>query len=438
MSKQNKQNKELNIPGLIFIKSKNGISEYKLEKNNLTILYKNFPNTGVVTTNITYRVGARDEGVGETGLAHMLEHMLFKPTKSDLKFNKESSAMLFERDTGCILNANTWRDRTTYFFSYPAEYFDRALKIEADRMTNVALSDTEFLPERNNVLSEFDMYFGDPKFALSVALSSTAFQNHPYRHETIGVREDIERYIVDMLDNFYKKYYRPSNATLSIMGDVALEKALTSVIKSFSSIKNPKEEIARLVAIEPKQEGLRRVEIKRDSNTNVLAIAFKHAAYPTNEWVSTAVLMHFLAGNEDSILQTKLVDSGLASSIEYSIEPTSDKGLCILYVTLAKDSNHKKIEDIILAEIGKLEVSKMESGIKKAIASYATDLAFGRDGSLKTAMAITEDISVGDWTAGFKIENQIKKITSENIISLATKLFAENNLTIGYFIGNKS
>jgi len=160
------------------------------------------PDTGVVTSNITYKAGSRDEANGETGIAHMLEHMLFKPTTQDLKKNIDSSAMQLERETGCIINANTWKDRTTYFFSYPVEHFSRALQVEAERMQDVVITDKEFLPERGNVLSEFDMYNGDPHFALNVQMVCAAFHSHPYGHETIGFREDIERYTPAKLQRF--------------------------------------------------------------------------------------------------------------------------------------------------------------------------------------------------------------------------------------------
>ena len=106
------------VPGFTHVKTVAGISEYVLKSNGLRVLYLNRPGTGVVTTNITYLVGARDEARGETGVAHMLEHMLFKPTVTDVKTGKDSASMQFERDTGCVLNANTWKDRTTYYFSY--------------------------------------------------------------------------------------------------------------------------------------------------------------------------------------------------------------------------------------------------------------------------------------------------------------------------------
>jgi zinc protease len=137
MSKNQKKNKNVSKnAGYTLVKKYKTISEYVL-RNGLTVLYMEAKGTGVITSNIVYKVGARDERAGETGLAHMLEHMLFKPTKVDLAQKIDSGAMQFERETGCILNANTWKDRTTYFFSYPKVHFARALQIEAERMHGV-------------------------------------------------------------------------------------------------------------------------------------------------------------------------------------------------------------------------------------------------------------------------------------------------------------
>ena len=253
MSKEQKKKKSVSKKGYTFVKSYKEISEYRLD-NGLSVLYKHMEGTGVVTTNLTYRVGSRNEVVGETGLAHMLEHMLFKPTTHDLKRKVDSGAMQFERETGCILNATTWKDRTTYFFSYPKEYFARALQIEAERMHDVVLSDKEFIPERGNVLSEFDMYFGDPYFALNFEMVSSAFHSHPYGHETIGFREDIERYTVEKLDAFYKKHYDPHNATLVIVGDISKSEALNETVRFFGGLATRGEAAKPPLVIEPKQE----------------------------------------------------------------------------------------------------------------------------------------------------------------------------------------
>ena len=258
------------------IKKKGTITEYRIPSNGLTILFSQKLDTNVITSNIVYYVGSRDEMYGMTGVAHMLEHMLFKPTKHDIRRRSDSGAMQFERQTGVILNANTWKDRTSYFFSYPNEHFETALRIEAERMHDVVLNDTEFMPERTNVLSEYDMYAGDEEFALAVPMVATALHSHPYGHETIGFREDIESYTIEKLKTFYETYYAPNNATLIIVGDVREDDMLKIVTKHFAHIKPSQNLTPRQFVREPKQEGLRLVQVRRPSLKNILALGVKH------------------------------------------------------------------------------------------------------------------------------------------------------------------
>ena len=161
MSKKPLQKKTSSpVPGYTFIKKAGGIKEFQLKSNGLRVLFVPRPGTGVITTNITYLVGARDEARGETGLAHMLEHMLFKPTVFDKKAGRDSGAMHFERNVGCILNANTWRDRTTYYFSYPIEHFDRdnfLVLFKADPLQFIKKEDhSDNFNKRMNI-SKFEM-----------------------------------------------------------------------------------------------------------------------------------------------------------------------------------------------------------------------------------------------------------------------------------------
>ncbi|MEX0931001.1 MAG: pitrilysin family protein, partial [Candidatus Paceibacterota bacterium] len=376
-----------------------------------------------------------DEMIGETGIAHMLEHMLFKPTLRDTTLGSASGAMKFERDTGCILNANTWKDRTTYFFNYPRSYFSHALAIEADRMNNVILSDKEFQPERNNVLSEFDMYFGDPMFALTTTLIGSAYHAHQYGHETIGFREDIESYTVEKLQQFYSNYYRPDNATLIVIGDIELGKALSTITDHFGKIDNPTTSIPRIHAREPKQEGIRRSNITRTSNANLLAIGVKHDAFPTAEWLETMILFDVLCGRSDSVLHKLLVDTGLASKVEYMIEPTSEPNLGIIYISLAQNVNHAEIEKKVLQCVRSLTTTDIVKDTKKAIQSECTEIVFVRDNSIRLAMALTEYASAGNWEEFTNLKNTLSNITSRKLLGRAKKLFRDSNLTIGTFIG---
>jgi len=426
-----------NVPGYTFIDEVGGISEYVLKTNGLTVLHKNIPDTEVVTSNITYAVGSRDEANGETGIAHMLEHMLFKPTTQDLKKNIDSSAMQLERETGCIINANTWKDRTTYFFSYPVEHFSRALQVEAERMQDVVITDKEFLPERGNVLSEFDMYNGDPHFALNVQMVCAAFHSHPYGHETIGFREDIERYTPEKLQKFYTNYYRPDNATLTIVGDISLRAALSAVKKEFAHLKNPAVAIVRHNSVEPAQEGLQRVSITRPSSTNLLMIGIKHEGFPNQSWLETSALLSVLTGGTDSILHTRLVDTGFASSVQSMLEPTSEKNLGMIIIALAPGSSHTEIETMTRSIITSLRVADITKLLKKVIQSEITEELFARGSSLHIAMELTEYISANTWQSYFDTVARLKNIKPADLITMNKKLFVESQMTIGYFIGTK-
>ncbi len=427
---------KINVAGYKYIQTVAGVEEYELKNNKLRVLFMQRPDTGVITTNITYKVGARDEICGETGLAHMLEHMLFKPTASDVaKKIVGGSAMQFERSTGSVLNANTWKDRTTYYFCYPKKYFAEALRIEAERMTGTILTDKALKPEQNNVLSEFDMYNGDPHFALNVQMVGVTFHSHPYGHETIGYREDIEDYTAEKLEKFYRNYYRPDNAVLMIIGDIDRKTALSEAKKLFEGIENPKTPIPRLAIREPKQEGLRRVCIERPSTTNIVSIGFKHAGFPTDDWFITSIMLDVLTGGEESVLYKLLVDTGKSSSVEAAIEPASYTNLASINITLAPNEKHEVIEELVLAEIAKLTPEIITPLIKKTKAKSLTDELFLRTKSQNIAQELTEYVSSGKWERYGETAQILQSITVKQISHCLQTSFIRNNMTIGHFIG---
>jgi zinc protease len=430
--------KQPSFTGYTFIKSVAGVEEYQLKSNGLRVLYHNRADTGVVTTNITYLVGARDEERGETGLAHMLEHMLFKPTSFDIK-NKitAGAAVQFERETGCALNANTWKDRTTYYFSYPVEHMERALQIEAERMTGVVLTNKELNPERNNVLSEFDMYNGDPHFALSVQMSSAAFQSHPYGHETIGYREDIEDYNSEKLERFYRNYYRPDNAVMMVIGDVDIKKALSEVRSVFEKISNPVTSIPRFSIREPKQESIRRVYIERPSTTNILSIGYLHEGFPSEKWVVASIMAEVLASGPESILHKLLIDTGKASGVDGATEPSSERNLGTINVSLAQAVDHLETEHLVLAAIKALDAKTIDSLVKKIKARMLTSELFSRQSSMGIAAELTEYVSSGSWESYGKTADLLQAVTTKKVLECIKESFTENNMTIGHFIGKE-
>lgn len=437
MTSKNNQ-RTTNTPVLKKKKTINALSLYELNTNGLRVLFMPTPNDGIVTSHIVYKVGSRDEARGETGLAHMLEHMLFKPTTHDLKRGIDSAAMQFERETGVILNANTWKDRTCYYFSYPRQYVERALQIESERMRDTVLSDAEFIPERANVLSEFDMYAGDEDFVLSVDIVGTALHAHPYGHETIGYREDIESYTCEKLQQFYNTHYTPDNATLIIVGDISESEMKKVVVRHFGHIPSSSHRLPRLSVREPAQKGMRTTHVKRLSQKNILTLAFPHAGFPSKEWYETMVLLALLAGDDDSLLHKQFVDRGLALKITATLEPTFDKNIGMLSVHLTKKTNHEKMYRDIQKCIAHLTRVEIKPYLKKIIAKHITDERVTRSSSLGLAQELVEFESAYAWERFFESEQMLRSITADDILVRARETFNEDTLTVGSFIGTTS
>ena len=431
--KKKKVNSSKEVVGFKKVSFAGGIQEYELTKNGLRVLFLRRPNTGVVSSGIVYHVGSRDEVVGETGLAHMLEHMVFKPTKKDLERKIDSGAMQFERETGIVLNANTWKDRTMYYFSYPSEYFETAIQVESERMRDVVLSDAEFLPERNNVLSEFDMYNGDPYFALEVVMRGTVFHSHPYGNETIGFRHDIEEYNTEKLQAFYDQYYWPNNATIMVVGDITESDMLKCIYSHFKSIPKATHTLRRHTASEAPQEGLRRVHVHRPSELSIFGLACIHDPFPTSEWFKTILLFDILTNGEDSVLHKALVDTGLATSAQFSLEPTAEKNAGILFVTATENTSLEKIEEVVFKEIENLSLKTIRARLPKVRTRAITNELYDHENSLGIIGDLTEYVAAGNWKAYNQTEVMISKVTPAEIHELKESVFTKSKLTIGYF-----
>lgn len=439
MSKQAKKSSNKSpVPGYEFVRKAGAISEHRLRVNGLRVLHLKRPNTNTVTTNITYLVGAKDEAREETGVAHMLEHMLFKPTIFDKKRKVSGcGADQFESATGAIMNANTWKDRTTYYFNYPVEHVDRALQVEAERMVGVIINDKELTPEKGNVLSEHDMYNGMPHFALSVQMVSTAFHSHPYGHETIGYREDIEDYTPAKLERFYRNYYRPDNAIMMVIGDISLEDALKKVKKAFTHLKNPDTAIPRFAIREPKQEGLRRATVQRPSAINLVSLGFLAPGFATEDWFGTAVMGQVLTGGPESILHKLLVDTGKATEVSYELEPSAERNLAMITVSLAQGESHEEIEQLVLSTIQKLKLSDISRLVKKKKAKFLTQELFEREHSRNIAQELTEYVAADSWESYQRAPEFIAGVTPQNVLTYLREYFNTQHMTIGYFVGTQ-
>ena len=220
------------IDGFDFVEESGGIFEYRLASNGLQVLLLPQPVVPVVAFMVTYRVGSRNEVTGLTGATHMLEHLMFKGTE---KFNRKLNNSVFNvlQSVGAQVNATTWYDRTNYYELLPKDYLPLAIEIEADRMRGALINEEDLESERTVILNEFDRGKNDPVRNLYDSVWSTAFVAHPYHHPTIGWRSDIENATVKGLRHFYDTYYRPDNATVSVLGDFEPVRANPSAFRRY-------------------------------------------------------------------------------------------------------------------------------------------------------------------------------------------------------------
>lgn len=416
------------------IKSSGDIDEYRLKSNDLRVLMLQDTSTPVATFMVTYHVGSRNEAIGYTGSTHLLEHLMFKGSRN---FNKEKGTAIWDelQSIGAQINATTWNDRTNYFEVVPSEHIEKAISIEADRMRFSFLRDEDRQPEMTVVRNEYERGENSPFDVLDKNIWATAYQAHPYHHSTIGWKSDIENVSTERLKEFYDVYYWPNNATVTIIGDFEKESTLSLIDKYFGEHKKSSHEIPEVYTEEPKQEGPRRVVVKRSGQSGITAIAHKTPPGLDNDMYAIQVLGKILCDGKSSRLYKKIVDKGLATSLFMYDFPFKDNGLFITYAFLTPGTDNQKVEDIILKEYSDIIKNGVdESEIMRAVAQIRATVAFSRDGSYAVASALNEAIAIGDWQFYTTFLEKIKLVTINDITRVAEKYLVEDQSTVGWFI----
>ncbi len=425
-------------PGFTHIKTVKKISEFEFTKNGLRVLYMHIPGSGTVTSNIVYLVGSRHEERGKTGLAHMFEHMLFKTLHDGTGKKVTESAFKALEEAGALSNATTWLDRTNYFFTVPVSYFKATLELEAARMRNLLITDKEFLPERANVLSEYEMYAGMPFEVLMTKIMQAAFVSHGYGHETIGHKSDLQNMTTEYLREFYDKYYWPNNAVLTIVGDITSTEALTCVRDTIGKIRRSPKLIPATHTIEPMQEGERSVEVCRPSSINLYACSYKVPNGRSYEWAVLHVIAAHLTDGAQSRLDDVLVDTHKASAVDCVIYATHDDCLCTLSAQITDSSSHDEVQKIILDEVESLKKKPLTRKRLKTIQTkILSGELYGRDGTAAISRELTECIALGNWTRFYTFAEDVARVNARDIQDIAQKYFQKNNRIVGKFIGEK-
>ena len=416
------------------IKSSGDIDEYRLKSNDLRVLMLQDTSTPVATFMVTYHVGSRNEAIGYTGSTHLLEHLMFTGSRN---YNKEKGTAIWDelQSIGAQINATTWNDRTNYFEVVPSEHIEKAISIEADRMRFSFLRDEDRQPEMTVVRNEYERGENSPFDVLDKNIWATAYQAHPYHHSTIGWKSDIENVSTERLKEFYDVYYWPNNATVTIIGDFEKDSTLSLIDKYFGEHKKSSHEIPEVYTEEPKQEGPRRVVVKRSGQSGITAVAHKTPPGLDNDMYAIQVLGKILCDGKSSRLYKKIVDKGLATSLFMYDFPFKDNGLFITYAFLTPGTDNQKVEDIILKEYSDIIKNGVdESEIMRAVAQIRATVAFSRDGSYAVASALNEAIAIGDWQFYTTFLEKIKLVTINDITKVAEKYLVEDQSTVGWFI----
>ena len=424
--------------GFEHIKESGGIQEYKMTTNGLTVLLKEDHSAPVATFMVTYNVGSRNEAIGYTGSTHLLEHLMFKGSR---KFNTDKGNSVFQllQSLGSRMNATTWLDRTNYFETMPSEHLETAIEIEADRMRNAFIKEEDRQAEMTVVRNEFERGQNNPFSVLDEHIWATAYLAHPYHHSTIGWKADIENVSIERLKSFYDTFYWPNNATVTVVGDFEKDKALALVKKHFGRIPKSREEIPEVYTEEPKQEGQRRVLLKRAGQQGVVGVAHKTPSATHEDAPNFLVLSSILSSGKNSRLYKNITDKGLTTSVFIWDSLFRDPGLFAVYANLTPGTDHQKVEDLIMAEYEKIKKEGVtEEEVEKAKAQLIASMKFGQDGSYAFAGGLNEAIASGDWTLFTTYDEKLSGVTKETVKAVVEKYFLEDLSTIGHFIPKTS
>jgi zinc protease len=355
----------------------------------------------------------------------MLEHMLFKPTTGKGVKWKDLE------NKGAHLNATTWLDRTLYYFTLPSEYLNDMLTVEADRMRNTLLTDDEFMPERANVLSEYEIQNSTHAEVLAWNVNATAFQNHGYHHDTIGWRTDIENYTTERLKRFYDRYYWPNNATLIVAGDIPEPELVDAVVNAFGHLSSHTI-YTGAPRIESEQHGLRRTELVRETPLRVMYIAYKAPAFGHPDWLPLSLGTSYLTTGETSPLFKRLVDTGLVNDVSASLYPTHDPYLAYFTLHANEKTSYEAIERAFLEEIRvTLRKPISDKKLKSLKESLLAEEAKSRDGSRNIALTLSEYVATGDWRRYPDTFRTIEKITKEDVERVLKQYLTLDKATIG-------
>lgn len=412
-----------------FVRELGGISEYRLP-NGLQVLL--FPDDAQSTTtvNITYRVGSRHESPGEYGMAHLLEHLMFKGTPR----HRDIAEVFAKR--GMRFNGTTTTDRTNYFSNFNADpaTLDFALTLEADRMLNSFIAKSDLDKEMTVVRNEYERGENEPFQVLNKRVLGAAYDWHNYGHDTIGPKSDIENVPIERLQAFYKRYYRPDNATLMVAGRFDAARTLTRISQLFGGLRNPPTTVPRPYTVEPPHDGERTVVVRRVGGQPILMSYYHVPAMAHPDSAPLLVLGLMLSMQPSGQLYKDLVESKLTLAAGLTGLGSADPGGIRAFAVLPPDADQAAVEqrllDIVEGRTGKpFEESELVRVRELALMSYREQM--------KNPEALIQQISslgATDWRLLFQLMEDIPKVTLADVERVRKAYLRPANRTLGRYL----
>jgi zinc protease len=407
-----------------------GVTEYRLA-NGLTVLL--FPDASKPTTtvNVTYEVGSARENYGETGMAHLLEHLMFKgtPARGNIQTELGKRGMQF--------NGSTNTDRTNYFESFTANAanLDWALAMEADRMVNSYIRKSDLDPEMTVVRNEFESGENNPQLVLLGKMYASAYQWHNYAHLPIGARSDIENVNIERLQAFYRMYYQPDNAVLIVAGKFDVDPTLAAIAKYFGPIPKPTRKLPDIYTVDPVQDGERTVTLRRAGNSKFLGMMFHTVRGADPDYVATDVLGDVLTDEPAGRLYKALVETHKAAAVEAWGGAQHDPGTLTFFAQIPEGDEIAPARDAMFATFEDLKKNPItEAEVERMRVRAAKDFDELMSNPQHFAVAISSAIALGDWRLFFLQRDRYKSVTAADVQRVALAYLKRSNVTVGEFV----
>ncbi len=405
----------------------------KVLTNGLKVLLKEEHKAPVVTFQVWYRVGSRNEKLGKTGMSHLLEHMMFKGTT---KYGPKTFSQTVQRNGGND-NAFTGKDYTAYFETFAADRVDISLDLESDRMQSLLLDPKEFKSEREVVKEERRMRTDDDPTATMVEeMTAAAFIAHPYEWPVIGWMADINNITRDDLYSHYRTYYAPNNATIIVVGDFNTKTLLPKIEKYFGGIpRGPA--VPGVGAVEPPQLGERRIVVKKQAELPAVFAGYHTPDLKDKDSFALEVLQGILSSGKSSRLYRSLVyekQLALYAGGDYD-NIANDPNLFYLYAGVMPGKTTDEVEKALYLEIEKFKTTPVtDEELQKAKNQVEAAFIMGQDSVFYQAMLLGQYETVASWRLLEKYVDNIRAVTKEDIMRVAQAYFSEDNRTVGILI----